>query len=105
LRLTRKGVSAGIADRASAHHANVMTVTLKPKAEITVPKSIRRKAGIKAGDRFEFTVSGRIIKIVPKPSPDDTLTPEEAKVVRRGEAQLRRGESRSWRAVKHELAR
>ena len=48
-----------------------MTVTLKPKTEITVPKSIRRKAGIKPGDRFEFTVSGRVINIVPKLSPDE----------------------------------
>jgi AbrB family looped-hinge helix DNA binding protein len=48
-----------------------MTVTLKPKTEITVPRSIRRKAGIKAGDRVEFSVSGRVIKISPKLSPDE----------------------------------
>ncbi len=48
-----------------------MTVTLKPKAEITVPKSIRRKAGIKPGDRVEFSVSGRVINITPKLSPDE----------------------------------
>ena len=48
-----------------------MAVTLKPKTEITVPKSIRRKAGIKAGDQFEFSVSGRVINIVPKLSPDE----------------------------------
>ncbi len=48
-----------------------MTVTLKPKTEITVPKSIRRKAGIKPGDRVEFRVSGRVINIVPKLSPDE----------------------------------
>lgn len=48
-----------------------MTVTLKPRTEITVPKSIRRKAGFKAGDRVEFSVSGRMIKIIPKLSPDE----------------------------------
>jgi AbrB family looped-hinge helix DNA binding protein len=48
-----------------------MTLTLKPKTEITVPKSIRRKAGIKPGDRVEFSVSGRVINIVPKLSPDE----------------------------------
>ena len=48
-----------------------MTLTLKPKTEIVVPKSIRRKAGIKHGDRFEFRVTGRTISIVPKPSPDE----------------------------------
>ena len=47
-----------------------MTVTLKPKTEIMVPKSIRRKAGIKSGDEFEFSVSGRVINIIPKLSPD-----------------------------------
>jgi AbrB family looped-hinge helix DNA binding protein len=43
-----------------------MTVTLKSKAEITVPKSVRRKAGIKPGDRLEFKVSGQAITILPK---------------------------------------
>lgn len=48
-----------------------MTVRLKPRTEITVPKSIRRKAGIKPGDRVEFSVSGRVISIIPKLSPDE----------------------------------
>jgi AbrB family looped-hinge helix DNA binding protein len=48
-----------------------MTVTLKPKTEITVPKSIRRKAGLKPGDRVEFSVSGRVINITPKLSLDE----------------------------------
>lgn len=37
--------------------------------------------------------------------PDDVIAPEHAKIVRRGEAQLKRGESEPWRAVKHDLAR
>ena len=53
-----------------------MAITLKPKTEITVPKSIREKAGIKPGDRFEFKVSGRVITIVPKVQPADTYTLE-----------------------------
>jgi AbrB family looped-hinge helix DNA binding protein len=48
-----------------------MTLILKPKTEITVPKSIRRRAGIKPGDRVEFSVSGRVINISPKLSPDE----------------------------------
>ena len=48
-----------------------MTVTLKPKTEITVPKSIRRKAGIKPGDRFEFSVSGRVINFISQLSRDE----------------------------------
>jgi len=49
-----------------------------------VPKSIRRKAGIKAGDRFEFSVSGRVITILPKPSAaDDEYTPAQRRAVDR----------------------
>jgi AbrB family looped-hinge helix DNA binding protein len=44
-----------------------MTVTLKPKSEIIVPKSIPRKAGIKPGDKVEFSV----ISIIPKLSPHE----------------------------------
>lgn len=43
-----------------------MSVTLKPKTEIIVPKSIRRKAGFKPGEQVEFKVSDRTITIVPK---------------------------------------
>jgi AbrB family looped-hinge helix DNA binding protein len=60
-----------------------MTVTLKPKAEITVPRSIRRKAGIKAGDQFEFRVSGRVITILPKSPVDDEYTPAQRRSVDR----------------------
>jgi AbrB family looped-hinge helix DNA binding protein len=48
-----------------------MTVTLKPKTEITVPKSIRRKAGFKPGEQVEFKVSGRTITIVPKQTQEE----------------------------------
>src|ERR1039457_6015795 len=37
--------------------------------------------------------------------PDDVLTPKEASIVRLGEAQLKRGESKPWRTVTNELAR
>jgi len=52
-----------------------MTVTLK--TEITVPKSVRRKAGFKPGDRVEFKVSDRTITIVPKLSPDEAQDERE----------------------------
>lgn len=86
-------------------YRKVMTVTLKPKSEITVPPSIRRKAGLKTGDRLAFKVSGRTITIVPERVSAPELTALESRLVRRGEAQLKRGESKSWRAVKHDLAR
>lgn len=43
-----------------------MTITVKKSNEaVTVPASVRRQAGIKAGDRLEFKVSGRVITIRP----------------------------------------
>jgi AbrB family looped-hinge helix DNA binding protein len=44
-----------------------------------MPKSIRRKAGIKPGDRFEFRVSGRVINIIPKLSPDELQDEQEVR--------------------------
>jgi hypothetical protein len=49
--------------------------------------------------------NGVLIKPKRKVDSDDTLSPKEAKIVRRGEAQLKRGESKPWRAVKHALSR
>jgi AbrB family looped-hinge helix DNA binding protein len=77
-----------------------MTVTLKAKTEITVPRSIRRKAGIKSGDRVEFSVSGRVIRITPKLSPgelEDYLELQDPKIreqIRKGSADYLAGRSR-----------
>ncbi len=43
-----------------------MTVVIKPKNQLIVPQSVRRKARIKTGDQLEFKVSGGVITIVPK---------------------------------------
>ena len=86
-----------------------MTVILKPKAEITVPKSIRRKAGIKAGDRVEFSVSGRVINIIPKLSQDelqDELEIQDPKVrehIRKSHSDYLAGRSRPAKEFLAEL--
>lgn len=73
--------------RKKAQNKN-MTVTLKPKTEITVPPSIRRKAGFKVGDRIEFKVSGSTITILSKAATeDDEYTSAERRVIDRGIAQ------------------
>jgi bifunctional DNA-binding transcriptional regulator/antitoxin component of YhaV-PrlF toxin-antitoxin module len=41
-----------------------MTKTLT--TPIVVPEAVRRKAGLRAGERVEFQVSGRAITIIPK---------------------------------------
>ena len=86
-----------------------MTVTLKPKTEITVPKSIRRKAGIKPGDRFEFSVTGRTISITPKLSPDELQDEREIRdpkiraTIRKGYQEFLDGKSRPAKELLSEL--
>ena len=60
-----------------------MTVTVKNNsASLVVPSSVRRRAGIKAGDRLEFKVSGGIISIIPKlPSAHDEYTPAQRRMI------------------------
>ena len=59
-----------------------MTVVVTSKSELVVPRSVRRRAGIKTGDRVEFKVSGSVINIVPKlPSADDEYTPAQRRVI------------------------
>jgi len=85
-----------------------MTVTRKNRKPLVVPDRVRREAGFKNGDQVEFKVSRGAVTILPKPpvmDSNDTLTPDEARIVRRGEAQLKRGKSKPWRVVKHALER
>ena len=77
------------------------------RRQVVIPREILETLNLRAGDLVAFAEQKNGVLIKPKravPS-DDTLSPEEAKIVRRGEAQLKRGESKSWRAVKHALPR
>ena len=59
-----------------------MTITVQRNRALIVPPSVRRKAGLKAGDRVEFQVSGGVITIVPElPSADDEYTPEQRRII------------------------
>src|SRR6266481_3835682 len=62
-----------------------MTVTVKSKtAGLVVPPSVRRQAGIRAGDRLEFKVSSRKITIVAKPPLEvEEYTPAQRRVIDR----------------------
>jgi bifunctional DNA-binding transcriptional regulator/antitoxin component of YhaV-PrlF toxin-antitoxin module len=66
-----------------------MTVTLKNKMPLVVPDSVRRKAGLRSGDRIEFQVSGRVIRIVPKLSAVVNRIMDEAKRNPLSHAELR----------------
>ena len=69
-----------------------MTVVVKSEKDLVVPRSVRRKAGIKTGDAVEFTVSGRVISIVPKlPYAEDTFTPQETAQIVKARREMREG--------------
>lgn len=64
-----------------------MTVILKENNQLLVPPSVQRRAGIKAGDRVEFRVSGRAITITPVTG-EDEYTPEQRRII---DAQIAEG--------------
>ena len=68
-----------------------MTVIVKSKTPIVVPPSVRRRAGLKSGDKLEFRVSGRVITILPNgPKSGDEYTSAQRKAIDRGIAQSER---------------
>jgi bifunctional DNA-binding transcriptional regulator/antitoxin component of YhaV-PrlF toxin-antitoxin module len=67
----------------------VMTTILKERDPLIVPPSIRRRAGIKAGDRLEFKATRGVITIVSRSQvPLVEETPEQRRII---EAQLAEG--------------
>jgi len=78
---------------------------LGQRRQVVIPKEICEQLGLQEGDFVEVTEQGGMVVIKPKRlvDPDDILTPEEEEIVRRGEEQLRRGESKSWQEIKDEL--
>ena len=82
-----------------------MPTAVRSNAEIVVPSSVRRKAGIKAGEQVEFIVSGRVINIIPKlPYADDTFTPEETTQILKARRGMREGEYLTLDQLEHDLA-
>ena len=61
-----------------------MTITVKNETDLVVPPSVRRKAGIKAGDQLEIKASRGVITIVARPgSAADEYTPEQRRRIDR----------------------
>ena len=58
-----------------------MMVTVNDNAELIVPRSIRREAGIKPGDRVEFRVADGVIRIVPEAAPPDEYLPSQRQAI------------------------
>jgi AbrB family looped-hinge helix DNA binding protein len=76
------------------------------RRQVVIPREILETLNLQAGDFVAFSQQQNGVLIKPKRvvDPDDTLTPAEAKIVRRALAELKRGESKPWRAVKNALS-
>jgi bifunctional DNA-binding transcriptional regulator/antitoxin component of YhaV-PrlF toxin-antitoxin module len=73
-----------------------MTTPVSSKSDLIVPRSVRRRAGFKPGDKLEFKVSVGVISIISKlPSTDDEHTPEQRRAIDRelakGREDIKRG--------------
>ena len=61
-----------------------VTVTVRRKAGLVVPLSVRRQAGIKAGDRLEFKASRGVITILTKSNNvEDEYTSDQRRMIDR----------------------
>ena len=77
------------------------------RRQVVIPRELSDALNIREGDFVAFSRQTNGVLIKPKRMIDDdtVLMAKEAKTVRRGEAQLKRGASKPWRDVKHALAR
>jgi AbrB family looped-hinge helix DNA binding protein len=77
------------------------------RRQVVIPRDMLETLRIQEGDFVAFSKQANGVLIKPKRlvDPDDILSPADAKIVRRGEAQLKRGQSKPWRAVKDALPR
>ena len=72
---------------------------------MVVPPSVQRRAGIKTGDRLRFKVTEHVIVITPVEPPAYEPSKTEMAAIRRGEAEIARGEYVTLRDILHDLDR
>lgn len=78
------------------------------RRQVVIPKRVFEALKLQEGDFVEVTAERGHVQMRPKrlvDIEDDVLTSTEAAKVRRGEAELKAGHSKSWRMVKHDLGR
>lgn len=75
------------------------------RRQVVIPKSICDDLGLREGDFVEVkrTRSGIVVRPKRLVDPEDTLTPEEEKIVARGFRQIKRGQYVTWEKLKREL--
>ena len=77
------------------------------RRQVVLPKAVCEAVGLVEGDFVEVTTRRGRGEIQPKRLVDleDTLTPEEEKIVAKGFRQLKRGQFVTWDQLKNELDR
>ena len=80
---------------------------LGQRRQVVIPKEICDALGLATGDFVEVSQVKGTVVIKPKKlvDADDVLTPEEEAIVRKGEAQIRRGEFVTLEDLEHDLDR
>ena len=80
---------------------------LGKRRQVVIPKAVCELAGLMEGDFVEVTGGKGRVTIRPKKlvDPEDTLTPQEERIVTRGFRQLKRGQYVTWDQLKNELGR
>jgi AbrB family looped-hinge helix DNA binding protein len=80
-------------------------VKVRTNRQVTIPKAIFDELGLKEGDFVEVSLQEGRILITPKRlvDPEDTLSPEEERLVEKGFEELKKGEYVTWQELKHEL--
>src|SRR5664280_554891 len=95
----------GILTMRAVEALHVMQITVKEKSGLFVPPSVQRQAGIRSGDRLEFKVSPRTITITTVEPPTYKPTKAELAAIRKGEAEIARGEDATLSHLLHDLDR
>jgi len=75
------------------------------RRQVVIPKNICEGLDLKEGDFVEVKESGGFVLIKPKKLVDakDLLMPKEESLIRKGEAQLKKGEYVLWDDLKNKI--
>lgn len=69
-----------------------MITVVKSKLPIVIPATVQRRAGLKAGDRVEFRVSGNIITVQPETvAKEEDYTSAQRRLIDARLAEARKG--------------
>ncbi len=78
------------------------------RRQVVIPKRLFDALKLRAGDFVEVSAEGGRLQMRPKRLVDigeESLSADEVAAVRRGEAEIKTGRSKTWQTAKNELGR